>query len=271
MTHINLHIHTNHSDGIFSVKEVLEKSKSNGLRIISITDHDNITGSLEAINMIEDDSIEIVTGIELTADYNLGICHILGYNITDINKIVQFTKNIRQNREKKGELMVKLANELGYNLNYLEIKKNIPNGIVGRRDIAKELVKKKIFKDEDTAIKELFIKGKKCYVETKKNTIDSCIEIIKNSGGIAIIAHPWTLNISHKELKKFLLLYKFDGIEVFNHDISYENYKKLCDLADELGLIKTCGTDFHGNKKLDNLIVRENVDCSIFLKKVRRK
>ena len=58
MTHINLHIHTNHSDGIFSVKEVLEKSKSNGLRIISITDHDNITGSLEAINMIEDDSIE---------------------------------------------------------------------------------------------------------------------------------------------------------------------------------------------------------------------
>ena len=164
--------------------------------------------------------------------------------------------------------MIQVVNDLGYNIDYEDVLQLCTNDIIGRRDIAKALVLKKYFGDEQTAINELFIRGKAAYFKTKSKSIEKCIKVIKDSGGIAIIAHPWTLNLSLEELKHFILKYKFDGIEVYNHNISNNEFNSLNKLSDNLNLYKTCGTDFHGAKGLNELLVNKDVDSSKILSKI---
>ena len=140
--------------------------------------------------------------------------------------------------------------------------------MIGRRDIAKILSKHGYFDSEDEAIKLLLSPGGKFYIETQKNKIEDCISIIKESGGISVIAHPWTLNLTLAELREFLILYQFEGIEVYNHNISEKIYEQLNELAIELNLYKTCGTDYHGQKELNDFIVNKNVDCTRILRKL---
>ena len=111
--------------------------------------------------------------------------------------------------------MIALLNEIRYDIDYEEVLKNCSNGVIGRRDIAKLLVLKKYFETEDLVIKELFAKGKPVYFKTKSKSIEECISAIKESGGFAVIAHPWTLNLNIEQLKEFILKYKLDRIEVY--------------------------------------------------------
>ena len=106
------------------------------------------------------------------------------------------------------------------------------------------------------------------HIKTKSKTIQECVDIIKESGGIAIIAHPWTLGLTIDQLKKFILEYKLDGIEVYNHNISNKDYEELNKLADVLSVYKTCGTDYHGKEQFDDLLVKQEVDCSKILRKI---
>lgn len=270
MNKINLHIHTNASDGIYDYKKVILNCIKSGLEIISITDHDNVEKFEEILVFSEEKNIQIIPGVELTADYKNGICHILGYNI-DIKKINEFNRYIKENRIIKAKKMIELLNEMGYNIDYNEVLNVSCNGIIGRKDIAKILVLKNYFKTEDLVIKELFVKGKSVYLKTKSKSIEECVSTIKESGGFAVIAHPWTLNLNIDQLKEFILKYKMDGIEVYNHNISYDCYEELNKLANDLNIYKTCGTDYHGKGDFNNLIVEQEVDCKKILNKIIRR
>lgn len=267
MNKINMHIHTNASDGTHDYEKVILECIKSGLEIISITDHDNVEKLKDILEFSNKKNLEIISGVELTANYPNGVCHVLGYNI-DIDKINEFNKYIKYNRILKAEKIISVLNELGYDINYNEVLKNSCNDIIGRRDIAKILVLKKYFDNEDLVIKELFKKDKPAYFKTKSKSIQECVDVIKDSGGIAVIAHPWTLNLSIEELKKFILKYKFDGIEVYNHNISYDSYEELNKLADNLNIYKTCGTDYHGKTDFNDLVVGQDVDCNKILNKI---
>ena len=267
MNKINLHIHTNASDGIYDYKKVILNCIESGLEIISITDHDNVEKLEEILVFSKEKNIKIIPGVELTSDYKNGICHILGYNI-DIKKINEFNSYIKENRIIKAKNMIELLNEMGYDIDYNEVLNVSCNDIIGRRDIAKFLVLKKYFETEDLVIKELFDKDKPLDFKTKSKSIQECVNVIKDSGGIAVIAHPWTLNLSIEKLKEFIIKYKFDGIEVYNHNISYDRYEELNKLADSLNIYKTCGTDYHGKANFNDLIVEQDVDCNKILNKI---
>ena len=150
----------------------------------------------------------------------------------------------------------------------IEFRRYNINGVIGRRDIARLLHKKGYFKNEDDAIKKLFSPNKKYYIKTKKNKIEDCISVIKKSNGITVLAHPWTLNLSMEDLKKFLIKYKFDGIEVYNHKIEAQLYEQLNLLASDLNLYKTCGTDYHGHKGLNDFNVDREVDSTKILQRL---
>ena len=267
MNKINMHIHTNASDGIYDYKKVILESIKSGLEVISITDHDNVEKLQEILAFANKKNIQIIYGVELTANYPNGICHILGYNI-DIEKINEFNKYIKNNRIKKAKKIIYVLNKMGYDINYDEVLKSCCNEVVGRRDIAKFLVLKRYFDTEDLAIKELFAKGKAAYFETKSKSIQECVDVIKKSGGLAIIAHPWTLNLSIEKLQEFIIKYNFDGIEVYNHKILYDRYEELNKLANSLNIYKTCGTDYHGKADFNDLVVEQDVDCSKILNKI---
>lgn len=268
---INLHIHTTASDGHYTPIEVLKKAKAIGLETVSITDHDNINGIREIENISKNWNIEIISGVELTADYPNGQCHILGYGV-ELNYIEKFSEEIKKNRMKKAKKIISLLNKDGFSIQYDETLKITPNKIIGRRNIATVLKNKGYFTSEDVAISKLLAKGKKYYIETKKKTIQDCLDAIKKSGGISVLAHPWTLNLSLYELEIFIKNLKYiglEGIEVFNHEISNDISKYLIAISKRLDLYITCGTDYHGSKGLTELVVKEDIDCSKILKKLR--
>lgn len=268
MNKINMHIHSIASDGVLSGIDIVKKAQKDNLEIISITDHDSMDEVQNAIDYSKKTNIQVISGVELTADYPNGTCHILGYDIPILDSV--YFNQIKQNRIEKAKKMIDMLIKSGYDITYDEVLKECVNGIIGRRDISKILVKHNYFIDEDDAIKNLFEKNKPFYFKIKKNKIEDCISLIKSNGGYAIIAHPWTLNLELSELKNFLLLYDFDGIEVYNHNISNDLFEKLDTLADELNMYKTCGTDYHGHKGLNDFVVNKDIDCSKILYKINR-
>lgn len=267
MNVVNLHIHSNASDGILSGVEIVEKASQEKLKYISITDHDTVREIQNAINYSLSTDVIVIPGVELTAEYSNGECHILGYGIS-LKKIELFSKKIRKNRIEKSKKMIEMLISDGYKITYDEVLENSINGVIGGRDIARLLHKKGYFKNEDDAIKKLFSPNKKYYIKTKKNKIEDCISVIKKSNGITVLAHPWTLNLSMEDLKKFLIKYKFDGIEVYNHKIEAQLYEQLNLLASDLNLYKTCGTDYHGHKGLNDFNVDREVDSTKILQRL---
>lgn len=253
---VNLHIHTNYSDGIYPVDEILNRIDKLGINFFSITDHD----SVKAYDEISDDE-RLIRGVEISCKYDNGICHILGYGI-DIGIIDLFCDRIVKSRVRKGKKMLKMVQNLGYEINNQDL--DLTTNIIGKRDIIKALLNKKYFNNYDDANK-IF---KNFNLNTIKPSIKECIDIIKLAGGISVIAHPWTLNLTIEELRKFVVENRIDGIEVFNHNINKKLYNELDFLANELNIYKTCGTDFHGYDGYNNLIISENVDCSKILKKL---
>ncbi len=270
MNVVNLHLHSTASDGLLTGKQLINKAIEQGLKIISITDHDSVDEIESVINYAKDKDITIIPGVELTAECLLGQCHVLGYNMA-LEPIKDFSHDIKISRQNKAKKMIESLIKDHYHITYEEVLNRCNNEIIGRRDIALVLTEKGYYSDEESAIKDLFVYGKKYYIKTKRNKIEDCIKIIKQSGGYAVLAHPWTLNISMEDMKKFLQKYHFEGIEVYNHNISFKQYNQLLSLADELKILKTCGTDFHGHKGLNDLIVDQDVDCDEFLKKVKVK
>ena len=269
MNKINMHIHSIGSDGVLSGIEIVKLAQKKGLKIISITDHDSVSEVQSAIDYSKKTDVQVITGVELSADYPEGICHILGYGITISDN--DFYKKIKKERIKKAKKIIEMLSTSGYKIDYQEVYKISPNNIIGRRDISKILVEHNYFSSEEDAMNQLLNNGRPFYIETKKPSIKECISFIKNNGGYAIIAHPWTLNLQLVELESFLIKNEFDGIEVYNHNISTSLYEQLENMANELNIYKTCGTDYHGNKGLNDFVVDKEVDCSKILKKIMRE
>lgn len=268
MNRVNLHIHSIASDGILSGIEIVNRAEQENIKIISITDHDSVNEVQNAIDKAKKTNVMVIPGVELTAEYQNGECHILGYGIS-LEIIERFSKKIRENRIAKAKKIIKLLNYSGYDITYDEVLRISSSGVISRRNIARVLVKHNYFEDENIAIKSLLDKGAPFYVETRKNKIEDCVAIIKESGGYSVIAHPWTLNLTISQLEEFIKKYNIEGIEVFNRNIPDSLFNQLNMLADNLNLYKTCGTDYHGQKGLDDFIVNKDVDCSKILKKIR--
>jgi len=264
MNRVNLHLHTSASDGLYDYKSVIMSAINSGLKIISITDHDNVETLPDVINFVNDKNITLISGVELTANYDIGTCHILGYNF-DISSIHNFNQYIKESRINKAKKIINVISSLGYEICYDDVLHCCSNGVIGKHDIAMFLVSKGYFDCEQEAINKIFNNELVSGFKTASRTIDEVVDAIKESGGIAVLAHPWTLNLNLEQLREFVILHKFDGIEVYNHNIKYEFFLELDKLADDLELFKTCGTDYHGNNKYNEFVVSEDVDCSKFV------
>lgn len=251
---VNLHIHSYYSDGKSSPAEILDLVNKYDLEYFSVTDHDNVN----FYSCVNDK--RLIKGVELSCDYKNGTCHMLGYNI-DLDIINEFCKKIIKSRQEKGLKLIKHIKDKGYEISIDDIGNK--NNIIGKRDIINKLLDKKYFENYEDAEKLFDIE-----IDTVKPSVEECVNIIKSSGGIPVIAHPWTLNLDINELEQFLKKYKILGIEVYNHEISDSLYKELDSLADKLNLYKTVGTDFHGYKGFDKILVEKHVDTSKILKRV---
>lgn len=248
MEKIDLHIHTNISDGTLSPEEVVKKAKEINCQKISITDHD-IANSYEELERKYD--IEIIPGIEFnTADRNL---HILGYGMLDINSINERMTELRLLNEKVCLKVIDLMEKAGYDISLEKLliylrESNFNTEIIDKRKIVKYLIYMGYANNVLDAYESLIGREQEFYVPNYKISPQEIIKLIKDCGGIAVLAHPSTISKNPeevinkiKELKEFGL----DGIEIQNGKIDLINNDIYQKLAEELNLVKTVGSDFH--------------------------
>ncbi|MBS3097312.1 PHP domain-containing protein [Candidatus Woesearchaeota archaeon] len=268
MPNIDLHIHTNASDGELSPEEVVDEAIKQNLKAVAITDHDTTSGIESAINYFKNKKIKIVPGIEISCyEKNRGFeeVHVLGLFIEHKNKeLVRFTEKIKKDRIEQKKKIIKKLNKSGLDIKFEEIK-GFSSFSVGRPHIARALIKK--YPNKFSSVKDVFDKyigvGKLAYVDREYQTkaVDA-IKIIKKAQGVAILAHPGVYNKKDSlELIKLFLELGGEGIETFYP------YHKICPelkldkkgndklvgfyrgIAKRLGIIESGGSDFHGNQR----------------------
>jgi len=248
---IDLHIHSTASDGSCTPRDIFDQAKKIGLKAISITDHDTLEGSEEAFSIPELSSIEILSGIEISADAPSGSMHILGYLVRiDASSLRKTLGKIQRARMERNIKIAKKLQMLGHDIQYSEVAGISGGGQVGRPHFAQILVRKGIVKSFDEAFNRFLKRGRPAYVSRFRLSPSEAIEAILQAGGVPVLAHPFTLDVQGEaELESTLLDLKrvgLKGIEVYYPEHGLKRTALYEALATRHGLLMTGGTDFHG-------------------------
>ncbi len=244
----DLHIHTHYSDGLDGPATVVEKALAQKLAAIAITDHDSVSGIAEAIAAASSsENLQIIPGIELSTTNKGKDVHILGYFI-DYNSpyLIERLKELRKAKTARNQLIIDKLNQLGIEITIDEVNaKAISSDTrVGRPHIAQVLSEKGVVKSIGEAFSKYLSTGGLAYVKTESVSPEQGVDIVKNAGGAAVVAHPGI----YKDdlLLQRLIDYGLDGIEVYHPDHNPQTTSTLKNLARKNSLIITAGSDYHG-------------------------
>ena len=257
--YIDLHVHTNYSDGFDSIKEVLRKAKENNVGYISLVEHYNVSSYNEACQLAGDDII-VIPGIELGADMskyfvpgqkNKHICHLLGYYISkDICKLLD---KYELDRYECVTNTISLLNSQGIKIDLADVIANARDKkSIGRFDIALTLKALGYSKTATEAYGKYLDHNDKSYVQRKKLEPEDLVRAIRKYGGVPVLAHPKSLRLPKEELDVFiekLVKAGLCGIEVYNPNNSEAKRKELLEYCEKYDLIPTCGSDYHGGNR----------------------
>ena len=249
----DLHVHTTASDGTLSPTQCIKTAVSLGLEAISITDHDTIEGLEEATQeALKYPGFTFVPGVEVSTDYFDTEVHILGYYIDCKSKILKdFLQEMKLGREERCKRIVRKLNSIGINILYDDLKNNAKIYTIGRAHIAQLIVKSGYEINIQDAFDKYLIKGRPAYVPRKKITPAQAIEIINQAKGLPVLAHP--IFVGNRRQITNVLQQGFIGVEV-EYPIQPQDFKTwLNSKAQEMGLITTGGSDFHGGIKENQL------------------
>lgn len=256
---IDLHVHTNHSDGTLSPMQVVELAARKHLKAIAITDHDAVSGYMEYEGYKKDFGVEVVPGIEIgiknEAGRSLEEVHILGYFIDyEDGRLLDVIDALNDAKEKWLNDQVKVLNEHGLKISVEEVKAVAGTATARRPHVWKVLSKNN---PDKIAVEEFFKKtsfGGDLHVKKSFDiTLEDCIKLIKQTKGIPVLAHPGFYKMA--KVIRLAVDAGIEGIEVkyryskFGKDKSEAIVRKLDGMADKYGLLKTGGSDFHGDNE----------------------
>ncbi len=247
MSRVDLHIHSNASDGRLSPEEVVRESARRGLAVIALTDHDAISGlapALAAAKAFPD--LRVVPGVELSTDADQGEVHILGYFI-DYNdgELVARLERMRNSRLERAQAMVAKLRDLGVNIDWPRVQEIAGKGSVGRPHLAQAMLEKGYIGSLKEAFSSYIGRGGPAYVERRKLVPAAAVELILRVKGLPVLAHPLTVS----DLEALVVKLKavgLVGIEAYYKDYSADDVGKLLMLAERYNLVATGGSDYHG-------------------------
>jgi 3',5'-nucleoside bisphosphate phosphatase len=254
---IDLHIHSTASDGSLTPVEILDHAQKLNLAAIAITDHDSIDGSREALCAGIPSCFNFLTGVEISAAHppffpGSGSFHILGYNIRLDNPVLnQALNQLRQARKNRNPKIVKRLNEMGFQISLEEVKQTVGEVQMGRPHIAYTMMKKGFVRSVDEAFDKYLGAAKPAYVDKERIGCEDALKMIRNAGGVAVLAHPGLLNIADESrlerLIQDLIQIGMGGMEVYYPEHSPEQIRRYAGLSKKYNLLMTGGTDFHGS------------------------
>jgi predicted metal-dependent phosphoesterase TrpH len=255
---IDLHTHTNFSDGTDSPTELVNKALAAGISVLGLTDHDSISGWQEAVTALRP-GISLVPGAEISCQTLDGISvHILGLLFDSENlELINTMNKTRENRHGRMAKIIARLNEAGIDISMQDVLDQLADGAtLGRPHLADALVKKGVIASRDEAFTQMLHNKSKYYVSHYSPSPEDAIKMIKAAGGVAVIAHPMA---SHRgrtiSIETFgsLIDAGLDGVEVDHRDHSPDEKTQLIALAKQHDLVMTGASDYHGNGKLNQL------------------
>ncbi|MBE7721431.1 MAG: PHP domain-containing protein [Lacrimispora celerecrescens] len=255
MKFVDLHVHSNASDGTFTPSEVVALAAEKGLAAIALTDHDTIDGISEAQAAAAGLPIEIIPGIELSCVYQGEEIHILGLFVDPTDReFISETDALKEIRKKRNEEIIRRFQNAGISITLEEVMAGNPDTVITRAHFARILLEKGYVKNMDQAFKKyLDYSGPYC-PRKEKITPEHAMKILTSCKASPVLAHPYQYHLGDKkteELVRYLKELGLHGLEVYHSSNNQYESGKLKKLAIQYDLFPTGGSDFHGSNKPD--------------------
>jgi predicted metal-dependent phosphoesterase TrpH len=240
----DLHLHTTASDGKLSPRELVRAGRSSGLKALAVTDHDTVDGIAEAEEEAKAIGIELVPGIEVSANFGDAAVHVLGLFIHYREPWLErfFEEAKRRRIDRVHQIVGKLA-RLGLSIDPAEVFARSSHGTVGRPHVAEVLVARGVAASMSDAFNRYLGQGCPAFVGYEKVTLRDAVDLIRRAGGVASLAHPVLLG--DDSLIPSMLSDRLQALEVFHKDHTPEKSREYSELAARLGLLASGGSDFH--------------------------
>ena len=250
---IDLHVHSDKSDGTLSPADLAEYAASAGLAAFALTDHDNMDGIPEAREASLKYGIELIPGIEFSTEYCGIDIHIVGLGLddqdSDFLRQVQFYRDERLRRNKK--MILRMAND-GIDISYEKMTDTFGESVWTRAHFARYLADHGYVPDMREAFRTHIGEGCPYYIPREKVSPVTVTQLIRAHHGIPVLAHPFQYHFSDKELRTLLSLLKeagLTGMEVYYSSYTEQQRDYLLSLVQDFDLAPSGGSDFHGANK----------------------
>lgn len=250
---VDLHVHSNKSDGSFTPSELVDYAVEKGLRAFALTDHDTTEGLDEAIAAAKGKEIEVIPGIEFSTEYEGKDIHIVGLYIDYKSEV--FSRQIQafvDSRTLRNRKMCANLQGAGIDISYEKLLAAFPDAVITRAHYAKYLLDHGAVNSMPEAFDKYLGDHTRYFVPREKVTPMQAVKLILDAGGIPVLAHPTLYHMSDKRLG--LLLYRLKGAGLAAMECIYSTYtpseeRQMKKLADKYGLLPSGGSDFHGTTK----------------------
>ena len=249
---VNLHCHSNVSDGLLPPAEVSRRAADNGVELLALTDHDDVAGLVEARAVAEARGLRFLDGSEISVSWRDDASfHVVGLGIDPANgALLAGLKSIRDGRDGRAHRIAEELDKIGIHGAYEGAARYAEKAsIISRAHFARFLVEGKMSPDVKSVFDHYLAKGKPGYVPHEWASLEEALRWIGNASGVAVLAHPLRYRVSRDELRAFLGEFKDrggQGIEVACGAHSAEEVKECARLARHFGLKGSVASDFHG-------------------------
>ncbi len=255
---IDLHVHSNHSDGTLSPEELVSLAITTGVSAFALTDHDTVSGIAKAKAAASEQnrsgaSVTVISGTEISAAYQKKDIHILGLFVDETNPILLAAlEQAIHSRDHRNELMAERFRSLGIPLTLDELRLANPDTVITRAHFAKYLIEHHHVKTSEEAFRRYLNYDAPCFIPREYMQPERAISLILEAGGIPVLAHPLLYKLPPQELESLLKRLTdagLKGLEVYYSSNTGFDEQICYSLANRFGLVMTGGSDFHGTNK----------------------
>lgn len=251
----DLHTHSTYSDGTLTPGELIALAEQTGLSAVALCDHNTVAGLPDFLAAAQNSPVTAVPGVEFSSDYEGTELHILALFLRpgDYAPITALLEESQNAKDQSNCALIRALNGAGLELDYGSIKARTPGGQVNRAVIAAEMVRKGYSDSVQAAFSRWLSPKRGYYIPPKRLDVLEVIRFIRSLGAVSVLAHPF-LNLDEERLHRFLPEAKkcgLDAMEVFYPLFDAEKTCRAASIAEEFGLLKSGGSDFHGANKPD--------------------
>lgn len=244
-------MHSLFSDGSDTPEQLIDLAVANGVAAVALTDHDTIKGVARFTQAAEQAGIEAIPGVEISTSAAAADMHMLGYFMNSSDRMLaQQLDWIRSARQARNEEILHNLHKLGLPLTWPEIRSFAGDDVIGRPHFARAMVERGYCKNTREAFSLYLARGRPGYARRRTLVAEEAIEIIRGAGGVAVLAHPFTLGLNDLDLSDLLRVLRghgLGGMEIYYPQHSAAQVRTYLQMADKHDLVPSGGTDYHGS------------------------